>query len=431
VRRAWRAIALTAVGGLLATGCGFHGAYSLPLPGGAAHGKTYRVTAVFDNVQDLTPQAAVRVNDVAVGDVTGITVGKDLKAHVTMIINSSVHLPANAVATLDQSTLLGEKFVSLAPPGGGVPAQGTLRNGAVLTASSTSALPDVEQVFGLLSNVLNGGDLGDLQTIDVELNNALAGREAAVRNLLGQLNTFVGGLNTQKQQIVRAIDGLDRLTTTLQKSDSTIATALDSFGPGLKVLADERAQFTRLLQDLSKFGTVATRVINASRTDTVAGLRDLQPILGHLAAAGANLPRSLEILITFPFPRDIDQAAPGDYTNLEAALDLGPVICSLLSALKPPKGGGGTTLGGIIPLPAGTTPQQKGVLKQLLGTIPLADCSSGAKSKGGTSRRGSGGGGIIGKLPVHVPVPLPSAPVPIPTPSSGLGGLLGGLAEPR
>ncbi len=60
-----------------------------PLPGGAAHGKTYHVTAVFDDVQDLTPQAAVRVNDVAVGDVTGITVGKDLKAHVTMKINST------------------------------------------------------------------------------------------------------------------------------------------------------------------------------------------------------------------------------------------------------------------------------------------------------------------------------------------------------
>lgn len=428
--RAWRAVAMAVLGALVISGCGFKGAYSLPLPGGAAHGKTYDVTAIFDNVQDLVPQAAVRVNDVAVGDVTGITVGKDLKAHVTMKINSSVHLPANAVATLDQTTLLGEKFVALAAPGNGIPSRGRLTNGAVLQDGSTATLPDVEQVFGLLSNVLNGGDLGDLQTITVELNNALSGREAAVRNLLSQLDTFVSGLNTQKAQIVRALDQLDRLTTTLRKGDATIATALDTLGPGLKVLADERAQFTGLLRDLSRFGTVATRVINASRADTVAGLRDLQPILHHLAAAGSNLPRALEILITFPFPRDIDAAAPGDYTNLEAELDLGPIVCSLLSSLKPVKGGGGGLLGGVVPLPKGVTPVQKTLITQLLNGIPLADCSSGSSSKKTAKGKKSGGGGLLGGvgglLPVPVPVPT-KVPVPIPTPSSGLGGLLGGL----
>jgi phospholipid/cholesterol/gamma-HCH transport system substrate-binding protein len=430
VRRALRVGTLAALAAVTITGCGFKGAYSLPLPGGAAHGPTYQVTAVFDDVQDLTPQAAVRVNDVAVGDVTGITVGKDLKAHVTMKINTTVHLPANAVATLDQTTLLGEKFVALAPPGDGITPHGRLANGAVLDDGSTADLPDVEEVFGLLSNVLNGGDLGDLQTITVELTKALSGREAAVRDTLTQLTTFVSALNTQKSQIVRALDQLDRLTTTLRKGDSTIATALDDLGPGLKVLADERAQFRGLLVNLSKFGRVATRVINASKDDTIAGLRDLQPILGHLAGAGGNLPRALEILITFPFPRNIDAAAPGDYTNLEAQLDLGPIICTLLTTLKPPKipGTGGGLLGGIIPLPKGVTDAQKAVLTQLLNGIPLAKCTSGGS--GGTSK-GGGGGGLLPPLPLPtlppVPVPVPTLPpLPLPTPS-GLGGLLGGL----
>jgi phospholipid/cholesterol/gamma-HCH transport system substrate-binding protein len=428
VRRGLRAAALAGIAAVTITGCGFKGAYSLPLPGGAAHGPTYSVTAIFDDVQDLTPQAAVRVNDVAVGDVTGITVGKDLKAHVRMKINSTVHLPANAEATLGQTTLLGEKFVALAPPSNGIAPRGQLANGAVLKDGSTADLPDVEQVFGLLSNVLNGGDLGDLQTITVELTKALSGREAAVRDVLGQLTTFVSSLNTQKTQIVRALDQLDRLTTTLRKGDSTIATALTDLGPGLKVLADERAQFTGLLQNLSKFGRVATRVINASRADTVAGLRDLQPILGHLAGAGGNLPRALEILITFPFPRNIDAAAPGDYTNLEASLDLGPIICTLLSSLKPPKipGAGGGLLGGVIPLPKGVTDAQKAVLTQLLNGIPLAKCSGGS---GGTTT--GGGGGLLPPIPLPtlppVPVPVPTLPpLPLPTPT-GLGGLLGGL----
>jgi phospholipid/cholesterol/gamma-HCH transport system substrate-binding protein len=330
--------ALTVVG-LLVTGCSFGGGSSLPLPGGAAHGKTYTVTAVFADVQDLTKWSAVRVNDVAVGDVTNITLGKeDLKAHVQLRINDSVQLPRNAVATLEQTTLLGEKFVALAPPTT-VPAVGTLADGDLIDdrngSGSTSELPSVEEVFGLLSQVLNGGDLADLQTIDVEVNKALAGRETAVRGSLNQLNTFVSGLNQQKRQIVRALVQLNRFSGGLARQNRTISTALDQLGPGLKVLANERSQFTTLLTDLSSLGVVATRVINASGHQTVTALRDLQPILHRLAAAGAALPRSLEILLTFPFPKDAGAAVPGDYTNFTASVDLSPVICAALVNFSP------------------------------------------------------------------------------------------------
>jgi phospholipid/cholesterol/gamma-HCH transport system substrate-binding protein len=321
------AVSVAVAGALMLAGCGFHGAYSLPLPGGAASGKTYTVTAEFKDVQDLTPQAAVRVDDVAVGDVSDISLDPTtLEAKVTMRLKQSVVLPANAVATLEQTTLLGEKFVAIGPPDN-APPTGRLVNGARLDAASE--LPSVEEVFGLLSQFLNGGDLGDLQTISVEVSKALSGREQEVRGALAQLNTFVTGLADQKKQIVRAIDGLDRFSAALASQDGTIATALDQLGPGLKVLADERAQFTALLTHLSRFGKIASRVIRASSSQTIAELRDLKPVLHHLAAAGQNLPRSLEILITYPFPRDVGAAAPGDYVNLDAHIDVGPVVCAL------------------------------------------------------------------------------------------------------
>jgi phospholipid/cholesterol/gamma-HCH transport system substrate-binding protein len=326
---------------LAVSGCSFKGAYSLPLPGGAATGKTYSVTAYFKDVQDLTPDSAVRVNDVAVGAVSGITLdtnradipkGYYLKARVRLKVKQSVKLPLNAVATLDQTTLLGEKFVSLAPPPNQAPV-GQLVNGD--TVQSATALPSVEEVFSLLSGVLNGGDLQDLQTINIQISKALAGRETAVRGALTQLTTFVTGLNGQKHQIVRALDELDRFTTQLKAQDGTIATALTQLGPGLRVLANEHQQFADLLTDLSNFGRVASRVINASSAQTITGLRDLEPILGHLSAAGSSLPRALEILLTYPFPRDSSQASPGDYTNFAFTLDVGPLLCSVFAGDTP------------------------------------------------------------------------------------------------
>src|SRR3954467_12254680 len=316
--------------GLLAlSGCGFKGAYSLPLPGGSGGGPSYKVTAVFDDVQDLVPMSAVRVNDVPVGDVTGINYNpRDGKAHVTLRVRKSVHLPANAVATLEQTTLLGEKYVALGPPPD-EPASGALADGAVIDNRATSNLPDVQEVFGALSAVLNGGDLQDLQTINQEISKALTGREQAVKSALRQVDVFVNGLNDQRHEITRALDELDRFSGALAKQTGTIATALNDLGPGLKVLADERAKFTGLPGRRARLGGGAPHIITASRQQTVAGLRDLQPILRHLRKAGTNLPHALELLITYPFPKNIDKAIPGDYNGLYLSFNADPILCTL------------------------------------------------------------------------------------------------------
>ena len=396
--RILRLVAAAAAGVIVLSGCSFKGAYSLPLPGGNGSGSVYHVTAVFDDVQDLVPMAAVRVDDVPVGDVTAINYDPATgKARVKLRIKKSVHLPANAVATLEQTTLLGEKYVALSPPPS-QPAQGVLADGALITDNATSNLPDVEEVFGVLSAVLNGGDLQDLQTIDLEISKALGGREQAVKSALHQLDVFVSDLDGQRGQIVRALTQLDRFSAALAKQNTTIADALDNLGPGLKVLADQRVQFTQLLTDLSKFGDVATRIIKASRDQTVAGLRDLKPILAHLEAAGSNLPHGLELFPTYPFPKAIANAVPGDYNGLRLTFSADPVFCVLVPTL--PIGCSGATFN----LPG--KPASKGKTGGLKLPVPVP---------------------TIPNLPVPLPSSLPSV---LPNPTSSSGGLLGGLLNP-
>ena len=395
IRRPKIGAALAVAAALMLSGCGFKGAYSLPLPGGSGNGAVYHVTAVFDNVQDLVPMAAVRVDDVPVGDVTGIKYDPVAhKARVTLRVKKSVHLPANAVATLEQTTLLGEKYIALAPPPG-TAAQGQLTDGAVIDDNATSNLPDVEEVFGVLSAVLNGGSLQDLQTIDLEISKALGGREQQVRSALQQVDRFVSDLDGQRHQITRALDELNRFSAALANQNKTIASALDNLGPGLKVLADERVQFTQLLTDLSKFGQVATHIITASREQTVAGLRDLKPILARLQAAGTNLPRGLELFPTYPFPKAIAGGIPGDYSGLRATFSADPLFCVLIPQL--PLSCSGTTF------TTPTTPSNKGSGTPTL-PVPLPT------------------------LPVPVPT-VPGVPNVIPTPGATTGPL-GGLLDP-
>lgn len=317
---ATRAVAAGAAAALI-TGCGFEGAASIPLPGGEGTGDdAYQVTVEFDDVLDLVPQSAVKVDDVTVGSVQSIDLD-GYTARVVASINDNVELPANVSVSLRQTSLLGEKFVSFDRPPEDQ-ARGVLRGGETIGLDRTQRSAEVEEVLSALSLVLNGGSIEQLQVINAELVKALEGRESDIKDLLGQLNTFVGGLDAQKAQIVRALESLDRLTARLATERQTIATALEDIPPGVDVLADQREQITEVLTALDDLGDVAVRVIEASQDNTVASLEALRPILGQLNAAGADFPNSLEMLTTYPFPKTVDEGIKGDYANLFVTLDL-------------------------------------------------------------------------------------------------------------
>lgn len=312
------AAGVTTLGALLAAGC--QGAYDLPLPGGAATGRdAYRVTAEFADVLDLVPQSSVKVDQVTVGTVERVELN-GWTAKVTLRLPRSVALPDNAVAELKQTSLLGEKYVELAPPPTG--AVGRLADGDNIPLARTGRNPEVEEVLSAMSLLLNGGGVAQLKVIEAELNNAIRGHEKDIQGLVTQLDTFVSGLDTQKAEIVRALDNLDRLAGRLARQKDQLAAVLDETPKGLKILADQRRQLTSMLTALSRLGDVGTRVIRASSSDTAANLAALQPILGELVKAGDDLPKSLQLLLTYPFPDSSLQGIRGDYTNLYITADL-------------------------------------------------------------------------------------------------------------
>jgi phospholipid/cholesterol/gamma-HCH transport system substrate-binding protein len=400
--RLLRLAAVVAAGALALAGCQFRGLQSVHLPGGAAGSDSYKVNIEFSNVTDLVPQSSVRANDVVIGDVDKVSL-HHFTAVVTVSIKNSVHFPANAVASLQQTSLLGEKYVAIGPPTT-EPPQGRLEPGATIPLSRTQRTPEVEEVFGALAAVLNGGGVEQLQTIAVELSAALSGNEAQVRDLLGQLNTFVGSLDQNKQEIVRALDSLDHLTSTLAAQKQTIATALTQISPGLKVLADQQANLTAMLQSLSQLGAVGTKIINASKDNTVADLAALVPVLQRLAQAGTYLPHALELLLTYPFPKNVTDAIFGDYTGLYATLDVTNIVQNLSDVIQQMFGSGPPPVGGA-PTPALTAPSGSSATTSPLAGLGNALGSgvgglvSGSGSTGsGSTGSGGSSGGLLGLL---------------------------------
>jgi phospholipid/cholesterol/gamma-HCH transport system substrate-binding protein len=307
---------------LTVTGCAFQGLNSLPLPGAVGRGAGANIYHVeIANVGTLESNSPVMIDDVVVGSVGKMTV-QGWHADVEISVKPDVVVPANAVATVGQTSLLGSMHLALNPPLGQAPS-GRLAPGATIPLNKSSKYPSTEQTLASLSAVVNGGGLGQIGDIIHNFNAALSGHEGQVRDLLSRLDDFVGLLDEQHDNIIASIQELNRVASTFAAQRDTITQALQRIPPALDVLVKERPLITTALEKLGTFSDTGTRLINDTQADLVRNLQNLEPTLKALADVGPDLDVALAYAPIYPFSQSlIDRGARGDYMNLFAVLDI-------------------------------------------------------------------------------------------------------------
>ena len=104
-------------------------------------GDVYEVEAQFNSASGLKPGTAVEIAGVEGGRIRGITLIED-RAKVILAVNSTVKLYTDTIASIKSRGIIGEKFLSLSPGGGGDP----LKPGD--TIRDTESGLDLEQLVG-------------------------------------------------------------------------------------------------------------------------------------------------------------------------------------------------------------------------------------------------------------------------------------------
>lgn len=310
-----RLVAMACCLALAVTGCTFEGVNSLPLPGTVGRGEGAAVYHVqVANVGSLEPNSPVMLGDVVVGSIGKMKV-TNWHADIEVSVRPDVVIPANAVATVGQTSLLGSMHLALDPPLGQAPS-GALEPGSTIGLDRSSTYPSTEQTLSSLSVVVNGGGLGQMGDIVREFNAALSGREDQIRDLLVRLNDFIGMLDTQRDDINASIAAMDRMSSTFAAERDVITAGLHRIPPALDVLIKERPRITEALERLGRFSDTATGLINDTKDDIVRNLANLEPTLRALADVGPNLGTVLAYAPTFPYTQSfIDRAIRGDYMN--------------------------------------------------------------------------------------------------------------------
>lgn len=355
------AVGALATAATVLTACGGQGIYALPLPGGPELGaRPTTLHLQFSNVLDLVPESSVRIGGATVGKVESIGIAPDgWTADVTVKVRDGVKIPVDARAQIEQSNLLGEKYITLVSAGGSE-GQG-LTSGATIPAAQNKTTAGIEEVLGVLSLVLNDGGVGQLKPIVDELNTAMS-NPTQVRSLITQTDRLIEGLNDQRADITRAIDGLAQLSTRAAAQTTQISRILAELPRGTAVLNEQRPEIVEMIKQLDRLGKVGTDVLSRSQRETVENLLALRPTLRALAGAADDIVTALPFIATFPFPDAGVAAIKGDAMNLFISLDTR--LINQLEALGagmgtptyvPPQYGPGT--GRVATPKPGTTPQ--------------------------------------------------------------------------
>jgi phospholipid/cholesterol/gamma-HCH transport system substrate-binding protein len=250
---------------------------------------------------------------------------------LTLTLQSDVKLPKNALAMIGQTSLLGSQHVELdVPPN---PSQQPLKNGDTIPLKSpdcpppnhecTSAFPTVERTLASVSTVLRGGGIANLEVIENETYNMLSGRADQIRGFLARLDTTTRELNTQRNDITRAINSTDRLVNIIANRNETLDRTLTEFPPLIKHFADKRQLFADAIEAVGRLSATTDEVVNKTRADLDANLKLLQRTLTQLGRAAPYLIQALKVILVQPFSVDnVEKVVRGDYLNLSGTIDL-------------------------------------------------------------------------------------------------------------
>lgn len=293
-----RTIAALAVAlGLAAAGCSLPGRVGGPV----------EVVATFEDTSDLVVNHGVQVADVRVGSVKGIELTDDFRAEVTLELRDDLELPADSVAVLRQTSLLGEKFVEIRPRTDdddcdqAPAASGTLVDGAVI--SCTIQAPELESVTEQAVEILSvvaANRVEDLQTLIETGAVGFGGRAVELRGLIDDLVTISGTLADQTTNIVSIIDGLDAASATLANGAPELDGLLVNLAEATTLLADNRQQAIATLQELTRLARVQNDLVFEPYLEqTTRQIEQVDAIVARVVAGRAEVGALLDFLGRF------------------------------------------------------------------------------------------------------------------------------------
>ncbi|MFC8292976.1 MCE family protein [Streptomyces sp. NPDC057242] len=242
--------------------------------------------------------AEVKLRGVVVGEVRAIdTTGTGARLTLAMRPGTLDHVPSDVRAQMLPTTLFGERFVALVPPGN--PSAKPLGPGAVIPEDRSDNAVELQQVLDNVLPLLTAVQPQKLSATLSAVSQALEGRGDQLGDTLGRLDAHLREFNPHLPALNRDLKELVKVSHLYADAAPDIVTALTDFTTTSGTLAEKEAELagtssatTRTAQDLTAF-------LRQNKDNIIRLSATSRPTLELLAEYSPSFPCTLRTLAQF------------------------------------------------------------------------------------------------------------------------------------
>ncbi|MEU0405378.1 MCE family protein [Streptomyces sp. NPDC006197] len=242
--------------------------------------------------------AEVKLRGVVVGEVRAID-ATDGGARLTLAMRPGTlrHVPSDVRAQMLPTTLFGERFVALVPPGN--PSTRPLGPGDVIPEDRSSNAVELQQVLDNVLPLLTAVQPQKLSATLSAVSRALEGRGDKLGETLAQLDAHLREFNPHLPALTRDLKELVKVSHLYADAAPDIVTALTDFTTTSGTLAEKEGALagtfgatTRTAQDLTAF-------LRQNKSNIIRLSATGRPTLELLAEYSPSFPCTLRTLAQF------------------------------------------------------------------------------------------------------------------------------------
>ncbi|QFZ23498.1 MCE family protein [Saccharothrix syringae] len=260
-----------------------------------AGGDSRRVTAIFGAAVGVYPGSDVRVLGVRIGSIDEVE-PRGTTVRVTMSLDRSVEVPADAQAVVVAPSVVSDRYVQLAPAYTGGP---TLADGVTIPRERTATPVELDELYASLDELTtalgpNGANRdGALSELLDSAAAGLAGNGQALGDTIERLGDATRTLSGSKDDLFTTVDQLQSFTGMLAANDSQVRDVNRQLAEVAGFLADERENLGAALAELATaLGQVQgfirdNRAVLKSNVDKLTGIT--QVLVDQRAALAETL----------------------------------------------------------------------------------------------------------------------------------------------
>ncbi|MGM1059118.1 MCE family protein [Saccharothrix sp. Mg75] len=262
-----------------------------------AGANSHRVTAVFGSAVGVYPGSDVRVLGVRIGSVDEVE-PRGTAVEVTMSIDRTVEVPADAQAVVVAPSVVSDRYVQLAPAYTGGE---RLADGATIPRERTATPVELDELYASLDELTtalgpNGanrdGALSDL--LDSAADN-LEGNGQALGDTIQQLGDATRTLSGSQGDLFATVDQLQRFTGMLAANDSQVRDLNRQLADVAGFLADERENLGGALNELATALGLVQGFVQDNRAALKSNVDKLAGITQVLVDQRAALAETLDV----------------------------------------------------------------------------------------------------------------------------------------